>query len=293
MKAQNLVMIALLVISAGRAAAEPPVEGVFGIVPVPESAALAIWVPLAEGSAVEAVRWYNNDSTVVFPSLLAVAGDVDHPELLADAVIVAENVVGTTSDWSQCQLAQPVASETAGLYLIFRVPLGSDFQGEGEGGGAGFGYCIGNGERRCWFGTDAETWNPLTADYQMAVEAVVATNKSGNALVLARPRHDSDVSRSAEVDLAVPGGMIAAPNPFNPKTELRFSLPQDENVDLVIYDLLGREIRRLFTGSLTQGSHCIPWDGLDNGGRMQASGVYLARLTTESMRFTMRLALVR
>ncbi|MFA7331388.1 MAG: T9SS type A sorting domain-containing protein [Candidatus Delongbacteria bacterium] len=67
----------------------------------------------------------------------------------------------------------------------------------------------------------------------------------------------------------------AVPNPFNPRTSLPFTLAAPEHVSLTIYDLLGREVRRLVNGPLPAGAHQVTLDaeGL-------ASGVYVARLTT-------------
>jgi hypothetical protein len=69
-----------------------------------------------------------------------------------------------------------------------------------------------------------------------------------------------------------------APNPFNPRTTIRFTLPADGGARLAIYDLAGRLVRTLVAGSLAAGEHEAVWDGCDDAGRAQASGSYLARL---------------
>jgi hypothetical protein len=72
------------------------------------------------------------------------------------------------------------------------------------------------------------------------------------------------------------------PNPFNPSTSLAVQVPGSEHFDLKIYDVLGREVRLLFSGSLSAGRHFIEWDGLTNHGVAAASGVYFSRLVAES-----------
>ncbi len=72
------------------------------------------------------------------------------------------------------------------------------------------------------------------------------------------------------------------PNPFNPRTTIRFQLPTADRVLLGIYDVRGRLIKSLISGSLPAGQHGMTWNGLDALGRPAASGVYFCRLTTDS-----------
>ncbi|MFH1570269.1 MAG: neutral/alkaline non-lysosomal ceramidase N-terminal domain-containing protein [Gemmatimonadota bacterium] len=83
------------------------------------------------------------------------------------------------------------------------------------------------------------------------------------------------------------------PNPFNGETVIPFALPTLENVELVILDLLGRQLRTLWTGPLAPGPHQLRWDGRDDAGRAVASGIYLCRLTAGGGVVTRRLAVVR
>jgi hypothetical protein len=84
-----------------------------------------------------------------------------------------------------------------------------------------------------------------------------------------------------------------APNPFNPRTTIRFSLPAGGHARLSIYDVSGRLVRTLVDGTLDGGDHEIIWDGSDAGGRAMASGSYLARLESGATVRAVRMALVR
>ena len=69
------------------------------------------------------------------------------------------------------------------------------------------------------------------------------------------------------------------PNPFNPETQIRFSVGGQENVKLIIYDIMGRQVRTLVNGeSFHPGFHVVNWDGLDNAGHKVASGMYIYRI---------------
>jgi FlgD Ig-like domain len=71
------------------------------------------------------------------------------------------------------------------------------------------------------------------------------------------------------------------PNPFNPSTTISFDLGDEAGlfpVDLDIYDLRGRLVAGIFSGSLEAGFYSFIWDGKDSRGRPVASGVYFYRL---------------
>jgi flagellar hook assembly protein FlgD len=59
---------------------------------------------------------------------------------------------------------------------------------------------------------------------------------------------------------------------------LHYSLPYDGEVELAIYDLLGRRVRTLESGFKTAGEYVMKWNGVDEKGRSVASGVYFYRL---------------
>jgi hypothetical protein len=69
------------------------------------------------------------------------------------------------------------------------------------------------------------------------------------------------------------------PNPFNPTTTIRFSLPLDKEISLVVYDMLGREIKTLIANQEFQkGSYEVSWDATNNFGTKVVSGNYIATL---------------
>ncbi len=72
------------------------------------------------------------------------------------------------------------------------------------------------------------------------------------------------------------------PNPFNPSTEIRFSLAEEALVSLRIYDLEGRLVDHLLPGvKFEAGRHGVVWNGTDRRGRQVSSGMYFYRLDTK------------
>ena len=78
------------------------------------------------------------------------------------------------------------------------------------------------------------------------------------------------------------------PNPFNPTTRIQFSLPQDSDIRLVVFDLLGREIKVLAEGRYTADLHSVTFDGAN-----LASGVYLYQLQAGTQRLTGKMLLLK
>lgn len=72
------------------------------------------------------------------------------------------------------------------------------------------------------------------------------------------------------------------PNPFNPTSTIKYDLPTDSFVELMIYDLLGREIKTLIYGNETAGFKSAVWDGKDYNGNAVSSGMYIYRFSAVS-----------
>ena len=78
------------------------------------------------------------------------------------------------------------------------------------------------------------------------------------------------------------------PNPFNPTTSVRYSLPQAAEVHLAVYDLLGREVAVLVDGIETPGEHLVQINA-----SQWASGVYFYTLQTAQQKLTQRMVLIK
>ncbi|RMG26292.1 MAG: T9SS C-terminal target domain-containing protein, partial [Methanobacteriota archaeon] len=68
------------------------------------------------------------------------------------------------------------------------------------------------------------------------------------------------------------------PNPFNPKTIIKYQLPANSRVKLEIFNLLGQRIRTLVNELQMAGEYSAEWNGKNEHGRSVASGVYIYRL---------------
>ncbi len=83
------------------------------------------------------------------------------------------------------------------------------------------------------------------------------------------------------------------PNPFNPRTSVRYTLAELSRVEAAIYSLDGRRVRTFASREWPAGDHQLVWDGRADGGAAVASGVYLVRLETGGMAAEAKLVLIR
>jgi len=73
------------------------------------------------------------------------------------------------------------------------------------------------------------------------------------------------------------------PNPFNPSTTINYSLPDESNVELIIYDIMGREVNSFIYDAQTVGAHNIVWNGRNREGANVSSGIYFYKLTAHAL----------
>jgi flagellar hook assembly protein FlgD len=73
----------------------------------------------------------------------------------------------------------------------------------------------------------------------------------------------------------------ARPNPFNPSTQIAFTLNEPAAARLRILDASGRTVRILAQGAMPAGRQEVHWDGRDGAGRAVSSGVYVAELSVD------------
>lgn len=84
----------------------------------------------------------------------------------------------------------------------------------------------------------------------------------------------------------------AYPNPFNASVTLEYSLSQTGEVELNVYDISGRLVTTLASGSQTPGMHTVRWDGFANGSQV-STGLYFARLISGGNVATQKLLLMK
>ncbi len=120
----------------------------------------------------------------------------------------------------------------------------------------------------------------------------ISVRLDGDTIITAR--FSSEMTQVTQSDESLQFGLAQnAPNPFNPVTSLRFSIPEACEVLLAVYDVNGRLVRNLVSGMRDAGHHEATWDGADDTGRSVASGVYIVGMTAGNFHTARRVTLVR
>jgi hypothetical protein len=151
-------------------------------------------------------------------------------------------------------------------------------------------------------GTESLVATVGATSYQLVVEPgriysirVCGIDASGNESPKSLPSDDYLAPTATAVPPARPFGLDSIyPNPFNPRTVISFSVPDDlaggAPLSLDVYDQRGRLVRR-FDLDRVPGENTVTWDGRDNQGAAMPTGLYIARFVcgdyTESMKMTM------
>ena len=184
---------------------------------------------------------------------------------------------------------------------------------------------LGGQERGWWYQSDG-TWRPdKQAQPAITSAALLALAGAGSELTVTgvplgsgqRMGNDRDRdgyrdgdeldagsdpgnAASTPANVGVPGGgspvrdafEIMRPNPTTGSTELGFSLSRPGPVDIVVYDLRGAEVRRIFSGRREAGRFTETWDGRDGAGRRLAKGIYLVRFVSAEHRESRKLVVL-
>ena len=83
------------------------------------------------------------------------------------------------------------------------------------------------------------------------------------------------------------------PNPFNPETNILYSIPQRDKVMLTIYDALGNEVVNLINNEIDTGDHAIVWNGRNDKNLKVTSGIYFAKLITSNQFKVIKMMLMK
>jgi hypothetical protein len=83
------------------------------------------------------------------------------------------------------------------------------------------------------------------------------------------------------------------PNPFNPVTTLRYDLPEPSNVNIIIYDMLGRQVKTLINQNQDAGHKSIRWNATNDYGKPVSAGVYFYRIQAGQFRQIKKMVLLK
>ena len=83
------------------------------------------------------------------------------------------------------------------------------------------------------------------------------------------------------------------PNPFNPATQIRFDLPNKNDVNIIIYNMLGHKVKVFSMPNIPAGTHTITWNATNQSGQPLSAGVYLYQMISEDFVQTRKMILLK
>ncbi len=151
------------------------------------------------------------------------------------------------------------------------------------------------------FGSSFEKGNLFTVNYSGDVRSreclfrIVRAEFSNSSGEVIEAEYEIGFSgRATHIKPEFTGISISGyPNPFNGAISINYELPVEGNYDLVVYDILGREVKTLITGYKSSGGGAITWNGTDNLNNNVASGMYFARLRGETVSAVVKLYMMK
>jgi hypothetical protein len=108
--------------------------------------------------------------------------------------------------------------------------------------------------------------------------------------------HTGPYTKVEKLDGTIPGQFELRqnyPNPYNQCTRIQFEIPRPARVHVDVYSSLGQKVAHLVDGEYAVGRYQIYYTGVDDSGRLCASGVYFIRFYTENWSKTIKTAVLR
>ena len=250
----------------------------------------SIWVSNVDGNAGAPVAvdvYAYNERPVVQVSL---ALDYGSSDLTLDSV----SFVGTRSESAPSKTVQPQTSVHQ-VYTLIEFTESNPLA-PGSGVAARLHFTIAPSTPEGTITIDSTT---VGVGYK--TQYILTLNDGGIPLVPLFIAGGVNVSPSTDVeDITDNSGLPKEfrlgqnyPNPFNPSTNIELSLPRAGHVEIDVFNILGRRVRKLLDRELPAGIERIVFDGRSDQGTMLASGVYFYRVTAGEFKDTKKMLLVK
>jgi len=138
---------------------------------------------------------------------------------------------------------------------------------------------------------------PWKAGEKLEVELEDSTNRLGGLASIILTNEGADIAELINIDKPVRTLGVEQegndspkeyslvgnyPNPFNPTTTIVYRLPERAEITLEVFDIIGRLVKVVFTGTQNEGEYSQSWDGTDNNGIKVSSGVYFYNMKTNA-----------
>ena len=137
---------------------------------------------------------------------------------------------------------------------------------------------------------DAEGYHKLSSVFNVDSRTLKFESDRAGTFIISKNSHNDSRIETLPVDYALAQNF---PNPFNPLTEINFSLKEAGYVSLNVYDVLGRKVTELVAGKKNAGSYSIMWQGRDALGKTVSSGIYFYKIKVNNYEKIRKMSFVK
>ncbi|MDP6143948.1 MAG: agmatine deiminase family protein, partial [Candidatus Marinimicrobia bacterium] len=136
----------------------------------------------------------------------------------------------------------------------------------------------------------------LFPDYDVILLFTPEVNISGGGIHCITNDQPQQTAVSIEDKTPIPMEVTlhpAYPNPFNPSTTLRYDLPEKTTVNIIIYDMLGRQVKTVVNTTQEAGFKSVIWDATNSQGKPVSAGVYFYQIQVGEFVQTRKMVLLK
>jgi photosystem II stability/assembly factor-like uncharacterized protein len=155
-----------------------------------------------------------------------------------------------------------------------------------------------------YFSSDfGSTWSKQAKLSPVPIDAMAVASQNvvwacGYDYLMLRNSNATSVTsvKSEQVNSSVPSSFELSqnyPNPFNPTTTIKYHVEKPGNTKLVVYNLLGRDIRTLVNDNQSAGWHLVVWDGTNDSRQPVSTGPYFYRIESNGQSMTKKMILLK
>lgn len=249
-----------------------------GLRPADGLVCLAKEFVVAPGTTLSGIRFVNNDSRTVFPSVVVVEGPVRSP---GAEIVRVEDVRETAAGEVTVLWQQPMNLQGALCHVRLQLPEGSERRGAGSGAGIGA-WDVAEPTGSYILGGTSDAPVPIRVD--LAIDLLAGGAAKAGAGAQPETRRTDAASLDDKIVVNSSSSNVHA---------IRFGLTRPGLVRIGVHDIRGRRIHAFPSEWRDAGRHIVVWDGRVESGDAAASGIYVVQLSARHVEIRAKFVHVR
>lgn len=209
-------------------------------------------------------------------------GDQDVIQIATERRPLVYTNMGSTNHWLNVRCVGTTSNRSAiGARVRVKATINGQPTWQMREISAQTGYISQNSLNAAFGLRDADVVDSLQIEWPSGTVDVVTNLAADQFLTATEGAEVTDIEQAPEIMPEQFALQQNYPNPFNPETKIRYFLPEAAEVRVTIFNTLGQRIRILVDARQDVGTYDVTWDGRDDVGAQQPSGVYYYRIRAD------------